>query len=403
MRPLLVLLAGLLALAMGARAQAEKQWTYLAYMHADTDLESAMFDDTQEMLQGPAAANANLVMFIDRSKGCARRRRRLQGGGACSPDRYTEDMANFFKDGAPYPYTNGAVVALRKLNPETKQQYWEVLEDLGEQNFDAPETLSKFVTKYLKAYPAKQTALVLSDHGMSYTGFGGDEEGGNPENEWGEKVPLSLANIEVGVKNGLKGAGVEKFDLLGFDACLMSGVIVHNTLVPHSRYFLASAETEPGYGWDYSKFDLNAADAVALGKGIIDAFMAYDPENLFDYEKTLSLIDASKYPAYLKDFTRFVGVLDEAAEKKSKTVLKLVQRAVNNAWKYDGAGYGETKPHLDMGDFLGKVEKASETRCPRLSDAAKKLNAAYTGIQAYEKDNAKHPQVRGGAPPPLVF
>ena len=66
---------------------------------------------------------------------------------------------------------------------------------------------------------------------------------------------LSLAEIDEALATGLDGAGVDRLDLLGFDACLMATYEVASTLAPRADLLLASQEFEPGHGWDYTALE----------------------------------------------------------------------------------------------------------------------------------------------------
>ena len=48
--------------------------------------------------------------------------------------------------------------------------------------------------------------------------------------------------------------GLEQFELIGMDACLMGHLEVFSALAPHARYAVASQETEPALGWAYTGF-----------------------------------------------------------------------------------------------------------------------------------------------------
>ena len=47
---------------------------------------------------------------------------------------------------------------------------------------------------------------------------------------------------------------MDKFELIGMDACLMSQLEVFTALAPHARYAVVSQETEPSLGWAYATF-----------------------------------------------------------------------------------------------------------------------------------------------------
>ena len=62
-------------------------------------------------------------------------------------------------------------------------------------------------------------------------------------------------------------AGIDKFDLIGLDACLMSQIEVYAALEPHARVAVASEEVEPSLGWAYAAF----LDVLTSNPGISPA------------------------------------------------------------------------------------------------------------------------------------
>jgi hypothetical protein len=75
--------------------------------------------------------------------------------------------------------------------------------------------------------------------------------------------------------------GLEKFELIGMDACLMGHLEVFSALAPHARYAVASQETEPSLGWAYAAFlrelranpEMGGAD---LGRAIVSSYIEED-------------------------------------------------------------------------------------------------------------------------------
>src|SRR3546814_743582 len=104
--------------------------------------------------------------------------------------------------------------------------------DMGDVNTGDPQVLADFITQGIADYPAANYALVISDHGASWPGVGGDEST--------EHDSLTLDEIESAIAGGLEASGVEKLDLLGFDACLMATYEVASVLAPHADRMLAS-------------------------------------------------------------------------------------------------------------------------------------------------------------------
>lgn len=117
--------------------------------------------------------------------------------------------------------------------------------DLGLELMTNPDTLSDFIEFCKSEYPADRYGLILWDHGGgAISGFGYDENG-NEDN-------YDTITIDE-LKNVLENSDTE-FDFVGFDACLMANVETAYALKNNAEYLIASEETEPGNGWDYTTF-----------------------------------------------------------------------------------------------------------------------------------------------------
>jgi hypothetical protein len=127
-------------------------------------------------------------------------------------------------------------------------------EDLGEINSDHPQTVYDFVTYALEDCVnngANEFMITFSSHGSGFDGFGGDENTRKRRN-------LGQANQDI--VNALRLALDEnlpegsKFDVIGFDACLMQAFGAADDYKSVGSYFLASEEVEPGHGM-YTSLD----------------------------------------------------------------------------------------------------------------------------------------------------
>ncbi len=147
--------------------------------------------------------------------------------------------------------------------------YAEELADLGPTDMGDAATLASFITEGIAAFPAEYYALIISDHGASWPGVGPDDSG--------ESSVRDLAELQEGLATGLADAGVERLDLLGFDACLMAAYEVASVLPAYADRLVASSELEPGAGWDYCSLQLLADDPAAtvdeIGIAIVDSFL----------------------------------------------------------------------------------------------------------------------------------
>lgn len=180
------------------------------------------------------------------------------------------------------------------------------LENIGLKNMTKPETLSNFINWASKEYPADRYHLIFWDHGGgTLAGFGYDEN--FPDG----MMPLS--DIAKALKNTNT-----KFDMIGFDACLMGTVETAYVLEPYGDYFVASEETEPGNGWYYTNW-LTALganpsiDTVSMAKIIIDDFVEDGPDATWFSDCILSVVDLREIPnvhkllqTYMKNNTSYL-------------------------------------------------------------------------------------------------
>jgi len=150
-----------------------------------------------------------------------------------------------------------------------------------------PDTLASFIRFCAEEAPADRYILILWDHGGgSVSGYGYDE-----------KYPNDTMDIsEIGT--ALKKGGV-KFDLVGFDACLMATLETAISIEPYADYLLASEESEPGTGWYYTRWlqmlDNNTStNTLSLGKQIIDDFTSASASMSSRAVTTLSLVDLAE-------------------------------------------------------------------------------------------------------------
>ena len=166
----------------------------------DTNLEPFMVADVNEL--GEVGSNENLQIreFMDRSA------------------EYGEDPLLDQGD-----WVGGRVLDLGE--PGTS----EIVEDLGDVDSADPATLAAFIADGIEDHRAGHYALIISDHGASWPGIGPDE-GTAPDYD-----VLDLAEITEAISNGLDEAGVDKLDLLGFDACLMANYEVASAVAPARR------------------------------------------------------------------------------------------------------------------------------------------------------------------------
>jgi hypothetical protein len=272
-----LLAASLTACSSAPDVESAGSWTVLTYSIADTDLEPYMMDDLDELGTAGSSESLNLVALVDRASD------------------YSDDPVLGLDD-----WEGGRILEIRKGKAV-------VLDDLGDVNTGDPQTLQDFIATGIADYPADHYALVISDHGASWPGVGGDES-------FDDDV-LDLAEIKSGISAGLADAGVDSLDILGFDACLMATYEVASTLAPVAKRMLASQELEPGHGWNYASFSMvtenDGATADELGKALIEGFQQQATSEEDDAEITLSLTDLTAIPALDAAMAAFTTALEQ--------------------------------------------------------------------------------------------
>jgi hypothetical protein len=178
-----------------------------------------------------------------------------------------------------------------------------VVADLGELNMSDGDTLVDFVTWAMETFPADKHLLILSDHGMGWPGGWSDQ---SPAASGDRSIPLAsalgdqlyLMELDQALQEIRDQTGLDKFEMVGLDACLMGHVEVMTALAPHARYAVLSQETEPALGWAYESFlealqrdpDMTGAE---LGQLIVGSYIEEDQRILDDEARADLLRDSS--------------------------------------------------------------------------------------------------------------
>lgn len=224
--------------------------------------------------------------------------------------------------------------------------------DLGKISMVQPSTLTSFIQWAKQACPADRYILVLWDHGGGTTGgFGSDEL-------FGDKA-LSLEQLY----SALHSANT-KFDIIGFDACLMATVETAYAMEPYADYLLASEEYEPGTGWAYTNFlsRLNknpAMDSVALCKLAIDDFHKENDGG----DITLSVVDLAGIAGVYENLSNFLANAKRDIQADNSRFSQL-SKAISKARTY-------CDRQIDQIDMLDMVQKTDFQGKQELMDAVR--------------------------------
>jgi hypothetical protein len=315
------------------------QWTIIVYMAADNDLKGFAARNIKQMSAIGSSDVLNIMVHLDiKTKENKKITRR-------------------------YYVVKDKVPQINQNDPATQSM------DSGDE-----KTLISCCTSAIQNYPAEHYALFFWNHG---TGFIDPGTGRiinplelftvNPETHkldldrtigfldfihspdglrgicWDDSTGNYLTNQKLdSALNTIcsTALGHQKFDIIGFDACLMAGIEITNIIQKYARIMIASQEVELGAGWDYEKalscfLNNNCPDAHSLATNIVHTY------SKVTNDFTLSAVDLEKN-ALLEDKVSIIALLlteclrkqkDGSVKKALKTCKSKheLQKAINDA------------------------------------------------------------------------
>jgi hypothetical protein len=314
----------------------------MIYADADNNLEAAEMNNIAQAASVGSNANLKIVMLIDRSS-----------------EYYEGDVVNLSNwHDAKYVEVTG--------DKQLKD-----VQTLGPTDMGSATTLVNFLKFAHDNYPSDRYALVINDHGGGYRGAAWDD-GSQGDN-------LSVADLQDAFTLGLPQAGITQLSFLGFDACLMATYEVANAMRRAPiEYMLASEETEPGHGWDYTAFSILAQSGTTspadLGKAVYDGYWNAGTTAGDSDQMTESFIDLYAYDkvnAALADLTSAMG---GASLSQYATP---VGQALDSATKYaNDPDPAHAYNLVDVNDFAQKLA----ARAPDLKTKADALQTATSAV-----------------------
>ena len=352
---------------VAAAGQAGQDWLIMLYQNADDQvLEQDVFLDLNETEKVGSSDRVTIVSQIDR----------FRGGFSGDGDWHTTRRYLVSQDDN-----------LNKVNSE-------LVDEPGEVDMAAGESLVDFVAWATEKYPSDRTVLILSDHGLGWPGGwsdpdpAGSDKGKAPLTNYLKGDYLYLSELDQSLATIQQQNIVQKFDLIGMDACLMSQLEVYSILQPYANYAVASEETEPGLGWAYAGFlDLlvNNPDMSPeqLAAAIVDTYIEDDQRivdnnaraeflrqgsqmggffgapsisaaaltNQLEQNITLSAVDLNAFPDLITQFNNFAYSLQNADQS-------IVASARNYAQSYTSIfGNQVPKSYIDLGHFTLLIQK----------------------------------------------
>ncbi|MBC8530295.1 clostripain-related cysteine peptidase [Gehongia tenuis] len=246
---------------------------------------------------------------------------------------------------------------------------WTLVDEGPLLNMGEADTLGDFLAYGTERYPAERTMALIWNHG-------GGSVAGAAFDELFDGDSLTLPELSQAFA-----ASGTKFDLIGFDCCLMASLETAAALAPHGGYMAASEEYEPGGGWDYGAFlaYLGAnpeCTPVDLGKVICDSYYAKCLDAKSGAMATLSLIDLSSVPALTAAFDAMAKEMSASAVDIS--ALQAFAQGARQAEHFGGNTEEEGFTNMvDLGDLARQTEAV-------LPDTAAGVTAALEQAVVYQ-------------------
>ena len=158
--------------------------------------------------------------------------------------------------------------------------------------------ITDFIKKAAAYAPADRYVLILWNHGGGSIGGYGDS---------------ANSSTVIDIKNAVAESGIH-FDIIGFDACLMSTLETAYALKDYADYFVGSEELESGLGWNYTDFltELAADSSMSsreLAIKITEAFHKRYTEQMQDELHTLAAIDLKQIENLKNAFESYTGAM----------------------------------------------------------------------------------------------
>lgn len=318
------------AASVAAAADGTADWTLMIYDVADTEnIADEMIRNLAAFAELPDMPNVNVVALVD------------------LPEQSEADYPVSTLPGIA-PFTTAKLLVL-------DQNKWNEVNDLGEVSMGRPDVLAGFIEEVADRFPATKYGLVLSDHG---SGFGGGYFDATEP-----KSHLSIEGMRDGILTGMQSAGIDKFEVIDHDACLMANYEASSALAPLTEYLSASEEVTFGAatlsneaiqslgqdvdGDEWGRINNESygayADQNSQGWGNFTAAAVIDADKMATLDAAIqSFADAAS--AHMSEIAPEVGRARAAA-------LEFVKGVSPDSGSYD---------LVDLGDFMRHLQDVPE-------------------------------------------
>lgn len=370
-----------------AQGTAKKPWTIIVYAAADNNLRDYASRNIKQMSAVGSNPNVNLCVHLDI---------RMLGNKKMTKRYYIE-----------------------KNNPVQI----DLTQEKTPMDSGDPQTLVSACRWAMTNYPANHYMLVLWNHGTGIIDPYGRRQidtntlfNYNPNTNsyeldrsvgfldliealndpkgicWDDSTGNYLTNQKLEqalseIKNNLMGGA--KFDIIAFDACLMSMLEVAEITKRYANIQISSEEVEPGPGWRYdealSLFAKGIPDSQTLSMHIVDAFAhAYKASGnhpgFADY--TQSALDLNQVEALENIIDKLGTLLNDALLSEQGSSYKTI---IQNSKRKGACTHFNEPTYIDLHHFLNNLHKHIRESLPSrnllANDIIKTIQDAQAAIK----------------------
>ncbi|MCR5656155.1 MAG: hypothetical protein K6G06_01720 [Butyrivibrio sp.] len=261
----------------------------------------------------------------------------------------------------------------QRVNPNRTQRFlcedgrFKEISNTAIQKAGDSDTLADFIRFCRDKYPSDHRMLIMWDHGAGPFGYGLDSVYGNM---------MSLSDIRNALSKVYSpNINDAPFDIIGFDACLMSTLEVTHALYGFADYYCLSEETEPGDGWDYTPWltamtEDPTMNAAMIARNIADSYTDFYMMDAIQTTQnrssvTFSAINAKGAEKLYEAYGSLVkSLLRDAVEDIS--FLALASRCANASTRYGGSSHDVINT-VDVGNFAALLREYYPDECDNIA------------------------------------
>lgn len=358
-------LAGYEAAGSKGSVKGAADWTVFVYMAGDNSLSSAVNSDLAEMKAGLSSDRVHFVVLADQEQ---------DGDSRILDIRY--DSAS-------------------KKVVETKVAN-NIISSNNEINTGDVKNFEKFVNWGIKNYPSQRSMMVMWNHGG-----GAFTDPDHLKSFCWDDTSNSHLNLVDLWKTAQAVSSKAKFDIIGFDTCLLGHLETAYQMRNVSSFLVSSEKVEPGDGWDYAAIGKAMSKKPGMyprefSAEIVKSYNAfYKPSG---QETTLSAIDLEKLGDRVVPAVNALAKNLQASLQTNNAVRGMMQQAIALYPEADGENDA-----IDLGMFGNMVAKnaqlSQETRslAAKLNTEIQRATVAnlttetkaglYTGMKIYASEN----------------